>query len=176
MQERSRGCRWARPCVCGRPSLLPYRGSDQRAPFLFWVRFGNLRNDQRCGRSSGRWSDRKHLPSLLLGSWMHFRSSFSSSKIRRRSRPRLWLSFTVTLDAGRTHFCLLSAAECSFCHRSVRSLLRGLHSALPRVVSHLLLDPPCRPLKGFDLIKDRETGSNKGYGFCVWQVGPASLA
>jgi splicing factor U2AF subunit len=25
------------------------------------------------------------------------------------------------------------------------------------------------PLKGFDLIKDRETGSNKGYGFCVWQ-------
>jgi splicing factor U2AF 65 kDa subunit len=26
------------------------------------------------------------------------------------------------------------------------------------------------PLKGFDLVKDRETGNSKGYAFCVYQV------
>ena len=28
----------------------------------------------------------------------------------------------------------------------------------------------CRPLRGFDLVKDRETGNSKGYAFCVYQV------
>jgi len=28
----------------------------------------------------------------------------------------------------------------------------------------------CRPLRGFDLVKDRDTGNSKGYGFCVYQV------
>ena len=27
-----------------------------------------------------------------------------------------------------------------------------------------------RPLRGFDLVKDRDTGNSKGYGFCVYQV------
>ena len=27
-----------------------------------------------------------------------------------------------------------------------------------------------RPLRGFDLVKDRETGNSKGYAFCVYQV------
>ena len=26
------------------------------------------------------------------------------------------------------------------------------------------------PLKAFDLVKDRDTGNSKGYGFCVYQV------
>ncbi|OAY68690.1 Splicing factor U2af large subunit B, partial [Ananas comosus] len=26
-----------------------------------------------------------------------------------------------------------------------------------------------RPLRGFDVVKDRETGNSKGYGFCVYQ-------
>lgn len=29
---------------------------------------------------------------------------------------------------------------------------------------------PGRPLRAFDLVKDRDTGSSKGYGFCVYQV------
>lgn len=28
----------------------------------------------------------------------------------------------------------------------------------------------CRPLRGFDLVKDKDTGNSKGYGFCVYQV------
>ena len=28
----------------------------------------------------------------------------------------------------------------------------------------------CRPLRGFDLVKDRDTGNSKGYGFCVYEV------
>jgi hypothetical protein len=40
LQERGKGCRRAQPCVCGRPSLLPHRRSNQRAPFFFWVRLG----------------------------------------------------------------------------------------------------------------------------------------
>jgi len=28
----------------------------------------------------------------------------------------------------------------------------------------------CRPLRGFDLVKDRDTGNSKGYGFCIYQV------
>ncbi|KAJ0082075.1 hypothetical protein Patl1_10785 [Pistacia atlantica] len=27
----------------------------------------------------------------------------------------------------------------------------------------------CRTLRGFDLVKDRDTGNSKGYGFCVYQ-------
>jgi hypothetical protein len=30
--------------------------------------------------------------------------------------------------------------------------------------------PWFRPLRGFDLVKDRDTGNSKGYGFCVYQV------
>ena len=26
------------------------------------------------------------------------------------------------------------------------------------------------PLRAFDLVKDRDTGNSKGYGFCVYQV------
>jgi splicing factor U2AF subunit len=26
------------------------------------------------------------------------------------------------------------------------------------------------PLRGFDLVKDRDTGNSKGYGFCIYQV------
>ena len=32
-----------------------------------------------------------------------------------------------------------------------------------------------RPLKAFDLVKDRDTGSSKGYGFCVYQVCRSSF-
>lgn len=32
----------------------------------------------------------------------------------------------------------------------------------------------CRPLRGFDLVKDRDTGNSKGYGFCVYQVRQAT--
>lgn len=28
----------------------------------------------------------------------------------------------------------------------------------------------CRPLRGFDLVKDRDTGNSKGYGFCMYKV------
>lgn len=31
----------------------------------------------------------------------------------------------------------------------------------------------CRPLRAFDLVKDRDTGNSKGYGFCVYQVRSA---
>ncbi|KAL6542858.1 hypothetical protein OROHE_010378 [Orobanche hederae] len=27
----------------------------------------------------------------------------------------------------------------------------------------------CRPLRGFDLVKDRDTGNSKGYGFCIYK-------
>jgi hypothetical protein len=28
----------------------------------------------------------------------------------------------------------------------------------------------CRPLRAFDLVKDRDTGNSKGYGFCIYEV------
>lgn len=33
----------------------------------------------------------------------------------------------------------------------------------------------CRTLHGFDLVKDRDTGNSKGYGFCVYQVNEIML-
>jgi len=33
-----------------------------------------------------------------------------------------------------------------------------------------------RPLRGFDLVKDRDTGNSKGYGFCVYQVTLKSVS
>lgn len=33
----------------------------------------------------------------------------------------------------------------------------------------------CRPLRGFDLVKDKDTGNSKGYGFCVYQVNNQNL-
>lgn len=34
----------------------------------------------------------------------------------------------------------------------------------------------CRPLRGFDLVKDRDTGNSKGYGFCVYEVNLNKLS
>lgn len=33
----------------------------------------------------------------------------------------------------------------------------------------------CRPLRGFDLVKDKDTGNSKGYGFCIYQVNDQAL-
>ncbi len=38
------------------------------------------------------------------------------------------------------------------------------------VNSNVFLFTWFRPLRGFDLVKDRDTGNSKGYGFCVYQV------
>lgn len=53
------------------------------------------------------------------------------------------------------------------CHhfRCVLMVLYREHDNLPSFFSVLY-----RPLRGFDLVKDRDTGNSKGYGFCVYQV------